>query len=158
MHSPCTTVVPLLLAYPDASVPVVALSLHSSLDARVHLSIGKALSPLRDEGVLIVASGVSFHNMRAFDLSGRGGSDKPPAGATFDQALADAITGTTDPSSRSETLADWTKLPEARFCHPREEHLLPLLVAAGTALPGEPATRIWSGCYLGAAMSGFRFG
>ena len=146
--------VPLLLAYPEAEIPVICLSLDASLDPKTHLSIGKALSPLRDEGVLIVASGVSFHNMRAFDMSGR--ASGPPAGAAWDRALTDAVTG--DQAGRHAALAQWTTLPEARYCHPREEHLLPLMVAAGTALETEIATRNYAESYLGAAMSGFRFG
>ena len=64
--------VPLMLAYPQAQVPVVCLSLHASLDAATHFATGQALQPLRHQGVLILGSGFSFHNMRAFDLSGQG--------------------------------------------------------------------------------------
>jgi aromatic ring-opening dioxygenase catalytic subunit (LigB family) len=148
--------VPLLLAYPEAAIPVVALSLHASLDPQIHLSMGRALAPLRDEGVLLVASGISFHNMRAFQMSGDTGRG-PPAGAAFDAALVAAVTNP-DLATRHDALARWTALPEARHCHPREEHLLPLLVAAGAAHEGEPATRTFGEAYLGAACSGFRFG
>jgi aromatic ring-opening dioxygenase catalytic subunit (LigB family) len=127
-----------------------------ALDPQIHLSMGRALAPLRDEGVLLVASGISFHNMRAFQMSGDTGRG-PPAGAAFDAALVAAVTNP-DLATRHDALARWTALPEARHCHPREEHLLPLLVAAGAAHEGEPATRTFGEAYLGAACSGFRFG
>lgn len=156
--------VPLLLAYPSANIPVVCLSLHASLDASTHLAMGQALRPLRDEGVLLLGSGVSFHNMRAFDMSamaspgGKSQNTKPPAGARFDEALTAAITTTRDYATRAAALRAWTSLPDARYCHPREEHLLPLLVAAGAASEDEPAIRTFANTYLGAALSGFRFG
>ena len=83
--------------------------------------------------------------------------DKHTAGASFDAALVAAVTNC-DVGQRNAALAEWTRLPEARQCHPREEHLLPLMVAAGAAAEGEPATRIWAGGYLGVALSAFRFG
>ena len=148
--------VPLMLAYPNADVPVVCLSLHSSLDAKQHLSIGRALAPLRDEGVLLLGSGISFHNMRAFDMSGQGKSRSAvPTGAAFDAALVAAVT---DPDARDAALCDWVEMPDARQCHPREEHLLPLMVVAGSAAKREAATRNFADTYLGVAVSGFRFG
>mmetsp|Transcript_9744 Transcript_9744/g.22992 ORF Transcript_9744/g.22992 Transcript_9744/m.22992 type:complete len:191 (+) Transcript_9744:221-793(+) len=79
--------VPLLIAYPEADVPVCCLSLKAGLDPSEHIQIGEALTPLRDEGVLIVGSGVSFHNMREFDRTGRG----KPKGVAFDTALQAAV-------------------------------------------------------------------
>ena len=143
--------VPLMLAYPAADIPVVCVSLHRSLDAKLHLSMGRALRPLRDEGVLVIGSGMSFHNMRAFDGSGA------PAGARFDEALVAAVT-TGEHPARATSLAAWTSLPDARECHPREEHLLPLMVAAGAATDEEPATRTFGGIYMGVVLSSFRFG
>ena len=148
--------VPLLLAYPDASIPVVALSLHASLDPKIHLSAGRALAPLRREGVLILGSGISFHNMRAFDMAGGGANRPKAAGAAFDEALVAAVTNA-DASARDSALARWETMPEARFAHPREEHLLPLLVAAGAG-DGAEASRIYDESYMGCAVSGFRFG
>ena len=149
--------VPLLLAYPDASIPVIALSLHASLDPGVHLSAGRALAPLRQEGVLILGSGISFHNMRAFDMMGGGANRPEAAGAAFDEALVAAVTAT-DTDARDTALLQWEQMPEARFCHPREEHLLPLLVAAGAAGEGTVGERIYGENYMGCAVSGFRFG
>jgi aromatic ring-opening dioxygenase catalytic subunit (LigB family) len=142
--------VPLMVALPEANVPVVPLSLVAGLDPAQHLALGRALAPLRDEDVLIAGSGMSFHNLRALF----GGGDLSRA-ARFDTWLNDAVTG--DPDKRDERLAAWSAAPEARFAHPREEHLLPLMVAAGAA-EGEPATRVFSDNLMGAATSGFRFG
>jgi aromatic ring-opening dioxygenase catalytic subunit (LigB family) len=141
--------VPLMLGFPEADVPVVSLSLKSSMDPEEHIQLGRALAPLREQGhdcsrtpprcqslmecsrcvsagVLLVGSGMSFHNMRAF----RGPSTGKPQGATFDKALTDVM-GLQGPE-RNAHLAAWTALPEARYSHPREEHLLPLLVIAGS--------------------------
>ena len=118
--------VPMLLAYPEAKIPTIQLSLKKGLDPAAHLAIGQALAPLRDEGVLIVGSGMSYHNMRGFSDPRSGTSAK-----RFDQWLTDACTDT--PSARNEQLTRWTTAPDARNCHPREEHLLPLMVVSGAA-------------------------
>lgn len=148
--------VPLLLAYPDAKIPVLALSLSSTLSPSTHLSIGRALAPLRGEGVLILGSGLSFHNMRAFDPRARDGDPEPPAGARFDAALVAAVTER-DSVRRDLLLEHWERMPGARHAHPREEHLLPLLVASGAA--GEDrGTALASAPWMGAACSTFGFG
>lgn len=141
--------VPLSVAYPDPRIPVGVLSLVASLDPATHLSIGAALEPLRDEGVLIVGSGMSFHNMRAFL---RGGDPRP--GERFDAWLADAVKR---PETRDARLRQWSEAPGAREAHPREEHLLPLMVAAGAA--GQDEGRVvYAGRYMGQAISAVRFG
>jgi aromatic ring-opening dioxygenase catalytic subunit (LigB family) len=142
--------VPFMLIAPDATIPVVPLSLVAGLDPAEHLAIGRALAPLRDEGVLIVGSGMSFHNLRA--IFGR--ADLAPAGA-FDAWLNDTLTG--DADARAERLTHWADAPAARFAHPREEHLLPLMVAAGAA-DDDPGTRVYHEDIMGAITSGFRFG
>ena len=143
------TFIPLKLAYPEADVPTVQLSLVASLDPEEHLRLGRALAPLRDEGVFVVASGMSFHNMRAFrDPRGRAMSE------TFDAWLRD--TGTLDAPARDAKLVAWSKAPGARDAHPREEHLLPLMVAAGAA--GEDrGTVAFSDTFLGARISAVHF-
>ncbi len=142
--------VPFMLVDPDATIPVVPLSLVAGLDAAQHLAIGRALAPLRRDNVLIVGSGMSFHNLRALF------SGAPLDRANeFDAWLNDAVTG--DPDRRDARLAAWASAPSARFAHPREEHLIPLMVAAGAA-EGEPATRVYNDNVMGAATSGFRFG
>jgi aromatic ring-opening dioxygenase catalytic subunit (LigB family) len=141
--------VPFKLIYPDADVPVVQLSLQEGLDPAAHLAIGRALGPLRDEGVLIVGSGMSYHNLR--DLFN--GSDSRPA-EDFHAWLAQAVS---DAAGRSDRLASWREAPGALACHPRSEHLLPLMVAAGAA-EGEPGTRTYHDRLMGKAVSGFQFG
>ena len=129
---------------------MVPLSLVEGLNPAQHLAIGRALAPLRRDNVLIVGSGMSFHNLRA--LFSGGSLDRAN---TFDAWLNDAVTG--DPAQRDAKLAAWASAPEARFSHPREEHLIPLLVAAGAA-EGEPGTRVYNDDIMGAMTSGFRFG
>ncbi|KAJ8604528.1 hypothetical protein CTAYLR_000956 [Chrysophaeum taylorii] len=144
--------VPLMLAYPKADVPVVALSLHASLDPEKHLAIGRALRPLRDDGVLILCSGMSFHNMRAFRMGGA------PARRSidFDDALAAAVLQP-DAAQRRAQLANWRALPEAAFAHPREEHLLPLMVAAGASSDGTMPARLLDASSMGAKLAAYRF-
>ncbi|HEY4013291.1 MAG TPA: class III extradiol ring-cleavage dioxygenase [Polyangiaceae bacterium] len=142
--------VPLKVAYPDAKIPTVQLSLRADLDPKAHLAIGRALEPLRDEGVLIVGSGMSFHNMGAF-RSGGGG----PAATAFDGWLSSAVAK--DPEARIASLAAWAQAPSARESHPREEHLLPLMVAAGAA--GSDAGRaVFRDVAMGVTISAIRFG
>lgn len=141
--------IPLMLVFPDADVPVLQLSLQERLDPAEHLAVGRALAPLRDEGVLIVGSGMSYHNLRDF-FSPRGDAEAE----AFDAWLADALA---DPDGRAEALAAWSRAPGARACHPREEHLLPLMVAAGAA-EGERGARTYSDHIIGKAISGFQFG
>jgi aromatic ring-opening dioxygenase catalytic subunit (LigB family) len=119
------TFVPLKLAYPDPTIPVLQLSLVKGLDPSLHLAVGRALAPLRDEGVFIVASGMSYHNLRAFHASAA------PSAEAFDTWLRETLVAA--PAERDRKLAEWTKAPSARAVHPREEHLLPLMIAAGAA-------------------------
>lgn len=141
---------PLKVVYPDAGIPLVQLSLQRGLDPAKHLAIGRALQPLRKEGVLILGSGQSYHNMRGF--FGNGAPD--PAAETFDAWLRSTMV---DPSIRDRSLIDWEQAPGARAAHPHEDHLLPLMVAAGAA-EGEPASVHFHGHALGKPISGFRFG
>ena len=118
---------PLKVIYPDADVPVVQLSLKTGLDPVTHLRMGKALAPLRDEGVLIVGSGLSYHNLRDFFSPRAWGPSKE-----FDAWLNGALLGGSS-ADRSKLLTAWKSAPSARAAHPREEHLLPLMVAVGAA-------------------------
>ena len=143
--------VPLKLVYPDADVPVLQLSLQRDLDPAEHLAIGRALQPLRDQGVLIVGSGMSYHNLRDF-FSPRGAD----AAERFDAWLTDAVTEA-DPARRDDRLIRWDEAPGARDSHPEPEHLLPLMVAAGAA--GEDlGRRTYHDHVAGKALSGFQFG
>ena len=143
--------VPFMLVAPDATIPVVPLSLVAGLDPARHIALGRALAPLRHDRILIVGSGMSFHNLRALF----GGADVLARSSRFDAWLNDAVTG--DPALRDARLTAWSSAPEARFAHPREEHLLPLMVAAGAA-EGEAGQRVFNDEVMGAATSGFRFG
>lgn len=141
--------IPFLLSFPDGDIPVVPMSLKTSLDPADHLAAGRALAPLRDEGVLIVGSGMSYHNMHAF----RTPAATAPS-ALFDRWLTEAVE---QPDRRAERLANWSEGPAARNAHPREEHLLPLMVAVGAG-GDAPGVRIFSDVVMQATISAFRFG
>lgn len=142
--------VPLKVMIPGADIPLVQISLQHGLDPGAHLAIGRALRPLRAEGVLIVGSGQSYHNMRGF-FRGRGVDDSAEA---FDAWLRSVII---DGNTRDRALARWEEAPHARDAQPHEDHLLPLMVAAGAA-SGEPGTVHFHGHALEKPISGFRFG
>ena len=141
--------VPLKVAFPRAEIPVATLSLASSLDPALHLAAGKALAALRDEGVLIVGSGMSFHNLRGYLRP-----ETPDRAKAFDAWLTRAVESPA--AKRAELLTDWRNAPFAAYAHPREEHLVPLLVAAGAG-GDAPGKRIFSGEPMGAAISAYRF-
>ncbi|SDF58102.1 DODA-type extradiol aromatic ring-opening family dioxygenase [Desulfovibrio legallii] len=140
--------IPGLLSFPQADLPTLQISLRQGLDPEEHLALGRALAPLRNEDVLLVGSGMSFHNMRAF----RYGDNAPIPGADdFDQWLTESVRDL-PPQERNRRLARWKEAPGARFAHPREEHLLPLMVLAGAAGPGSLA---FHGRAMGAPLAGF---
>jgi aromatic ring-opening dioxygenase catalytic subunit (LigB family) len=142
---------PMAVIYPEAAVPVLQLSLKRGLDPRQHLAAGHALAPLRDQDVLIIGSGLSYHNLRAF-----GPAAKVPS-AAFDRWLGHAL-AVDDPAQREQALVAWEQAPSARQAHPREEHLLPLMVAVGAA-GGDPATRVYheDDFFGGISVSSFMF-
>jgi aromatic ring-opening dioxygenase catalytic subunit (LigB family) len=120
------TFVPMAVLYPQADVPVVQLSLHRGYDPAAHLALGRALAPLRNEGVLVIGSGLSYHNLRRFNASGA------QASAEFDRWLQATVVSA-PPPERTQRLLHWADAPSARIAHPREDHLLPLMVAVGAA-------------------------
>lgn len=144
--------VPLGLMYPNADVPVVQLSLQRDLDPAQHLAVGQALAPMREENVLIVASGSSYHNQHRLGPAGKFSSEQ------FDGWLQDTLIGST-PAQRHLRLLNWCDAPSARVAHPREEHLLPLMVAVGAA-HDEPAELVYyeQDLFGGLTGSSFRFG
>ena len=144
------TFVPLKLTYPDASVPTIQLSLQRGLDPARHLAIGRALASLRDEGVLIVGSGMSYNNMRGF-----GRASSATASQAFDAWLGDTVA--LDRAARDAQLSTWSSAPSARECHPREEHLLPLMVVAGAA-GDDRGTLPYRDQLLGVRVSAVHFG
>jgi aromatic ring-opening dioxygenase catalytic subunit (LigB family) len=144
--------VPFLLVYPNADMPIVQLSLKQGLSASEHLRLGSALAPLRDRGVLIIGSGMSFHNLRVRSIE----NTLIPGSQVFDDWLGQTVCQT-DIEARNAGLANWSQAPAARYAHPREEHLLPLMVAAGAA--GEDlGTRTFNDVMMGWRISGFQFG
>ncbi|GBF92894.1 dioxygenase [Raphidocelis subcapitata] len=154
--------VPLMLMWPQGEVPVVELSVLSSLSAEEHLRMGEALAPLRDEGVLLVGSGSSFHSipkifegMRGGGGGGGGGDGGELIGQAFDDYLAEACTCNAG-AQRAQKLAAWASAPGAREAHPRAEHLMPLLFATGAA--GGDAGRAERVALGRVAMSSFVFG
>jgi len=142
--------IPLKLAFPTASVPTLQLSLQAGLDPAVHQAIGRALAPLRDEGVLILGSGMSFHNMRMFNQG-----QALVISRTFDTWLEDAVTSPRD--ERTDLLNRWWRAPSGRDAHPREEHLLPLMVAAGAAQEDRGRV-VFRDTVMGAVVSAVQFG
>jgi aromatic ring-opening dioxygenase catalytic subunit (LigB family) len=144
------TFIPFKLAWPNADVPAIQLSLKTGLDPAEHLAIGRALAPLRDEGVLILGSGMSYHNLRALrSPSARGGA------LEFDTWLRAAATAAR--TTRDAQLRQWSSAPQARAAHPREEHLLPLMVVAGAA-GDDVGTVAYNDDFMSTRISAFRFG
>ena len=145
------TFVPLFVMYPEAETPVFQLSLQSGYDPVRHVELGRALAPLRAEGVLIIGSGLSYHNLSLFGPSAREPSE------AFDQWLFDVMAS--PPDQRTSALFSWEQAPYARVCHPKEDHLAPLFVALGAA-ERERAARVYhdQGLFGGVAASSYRIG
>jgi 4,5-DOPA dioxygenase extradiol len=137
--------IPLKMMYPQADIPSIQLSLLEGLDSSMHINLGKALQELINENILVIGSGFSFHNMRAFSWKGTHSPD--PANDAFQNWLIEVCTGTISQSEREQCLIEWQKAPSARYCHPREEHLLPLHVCVGMA--DKPATLAFDDYILG---------
>ncbi|GGF80902.1 DODA-type extradiol aromatic ring-opening family dioxygenase [Alteromonas lipolytica] len=124
--------VPLKIMYPQADIPCIQLSLVNTLDAAQHIRIGQALANIDYEDLLILGSGFSFHNMRAFFAPDTAQSRALNQG--FEAWLRDVLSDTSlSETQRQQKLTDWEQAPGARFCHPREEHLIPLHVCYGAA-------------------------
>jgi aromatic ring-opening dioxygenase catalytic subunit (LigB family) len=141
--------IPFKLIYPEANIPIVQLSLQTGLDPAVHIAVGRALQPLRDQGVLIVGSGMSYHNMRGVGAGVGGASDQ------FDAWLTAAVSARA--ATRNEQLCQWQQAPAARIAHPREEHLLPLMVVAGAA-GTDLGRKIFEDRLMGSMVSAYQFG
>ena len=148
-HGTWTVLYPM---FPDASIPMVQLSIRRDYDPEAHLAMGRALSVLRSEGVLILGSGLSYHNLRRMDHSAREDSK------AFDDWLQETMR-IKDPAARSARVREWAKAPSARAAHPREDHLVPLFVALGAA-ESEPAACVYheEDFFGGVTASSFRFG
>ncbi|MGL5264752.1 MAG: DODA-type extradiol aromatic ring-opening family dioxygenase [Plesiomonas shigelloides] len=124
--------VPLKIMYPEADIPCVQLSLLSSLNPESHIRLGEALRDLNDPSILLIGSGFSFHNMRAFFTPET--TELKAANNAFQQWLIATCTSRElSENERCDRLINWDKAPFSRYCHPREEHLLPLHVCYGFA-------------------------
>lgn len=139
--------------YPEEAMPLVQLSLDAGLDPALHLAVGRALAPLRDEGIVIIGSGLSYHNLRAM----RGISGHEPS-RQFDAWLQQTLVGAAS-DARAGRLVDWESAPAARLAHPRADHLLPLMVVVGAAWDEPGATTYHQTDFGGGlTVSSFRFG
>lgn len=145
------TFAPMQVMYPDANVPLLQVAIRHGYDPDEHIALGRALAPLRDEGVVIVGSGLSYHNLRLF-----GPGAKAPS-AAFDAWLNEAMMA--EPAERLDHLRNWDKAPSARVCHPEEDHLIPLMAAIGAA-ENDKATRVYhdQNVFGGVTASSYRFG
>lgn len=139
--------------YPEEDIPLVQLSIDRSYDPALHLQLGRLLAPLRNEGVLIIGSGLSYHNLR----DARGSAGVEPSRA-FDAWLQDVLVKS-DPSQRSSQLMKWESAPLARAAHPQEDHLIPLMAVVGAA-ESEAGTVVYhqEDLFGGITASSFRFG
>lgn len=138
--------------YPDAEVPIVQLSLHAGYDPMQHIAVGRLLAPLRDDGVLIIGSGSSYHNLR------RWRADAAVPARQFDEWLQETLTHAA-PDERVKQLTAWTAAPAARIAHPQEDHLLPLMVAVGAAENEAGSCIYHEDDFMGSVtLSSFRFG
>lgn len=142
--------VPMLIVDPEGEIPVVMLSIREDFDPAAHLALGEALASLRDEGVVIVGSGNSYHNMGSF-MNGETKNSQ-----IFDNWLRGAVTQT-DYANRKAALLEWDQAPMARDAQPREDHLIPLMAVVGAG-GSDPAIVDFHGDMGGKAISGFRIG
>ena len=137
--------------WPEADMPLVQMSIRTDFDPAAHIAAGRALAPLRDEGVLILGSGLSFHNLR---LLGNPAAHDPSH--LFDRWLQESLA--LPAADRNQRLLGWQQAPAARIAQPREDHLLPLMVAAGAA-GADPAEVIYhEDNFMGVAASSWGFG
>jgi aromatic ring-opening dioxygenase catalytic subunit (LigB family) len=143
--------IPMKLGFPQADVPVVQLSLRQGLDPAEHIALGRALAPLRSEGVLIIGSGMSFHNMQRFRRDNNG---VDADSLRFDAWLTETLA--LPRGEREQRLIDWEQAPGARASHPREEHLLPLHVVAGAG-EDDAGSKLFESRVLGSLQSAFAF-
>lgn len=148
------TFIPMKIMFPGENMPITQVSLVEGLDPEKHVKLGQALAPLRDDGVLIIGSGMSFHNMRGWD-------DTTGGAQAFDKWLQESVSGVPGGAGagekRTAALKRWNKAPGGSYSHPREEHLMPLLVCAGAGADDD-CTLHFTSTVFGVPVSGFRFG
>lgn len=142
--------IPLMAAYPDATIPVVEVSIHEALDVELHLQLGEALAPLLNNDVALIASGNSYHNIQNMFHPN---PEVIQAAQHFDEWVIQ--TASLSGQARWDALLNWKHAPYAKTCHPREDHLIPLMVAAGAA-KDKPLTPVWHGGLNGIPLSSLR--
>lgn len=143
------TFIPLMLMAPAADIPVLQMSLRADLDPQAHIDLGKALAPLLDQGVVIMGSGLTFHSFPAMRNPDK--TEALPRSKVFDDWLNMTVL-----SNDEASMAAWGNAPEGRFCHPREEHLLPLHVCFGAGQQaGFKASNFYQETLFGLINSGF---
>jgi len=145
------TFVPAAVMYPAADIPVFQVSIDRSYDPAQHIALGRALAPLRAQGVLIVGSGLSYHNLRKL------GPEAEVSSTEFDRWLTDTLA--LPAHDRTAAILNWEDAPYARDCHTEEDHLVPLFAALGAA-ENDTMTRVYHqrGFFGGVTASSFRFG
>ncbi len=145
--------IPLLLMYPHADIPVTEISLIKDLNPKSHINMGKALRKLSERNILIIGSGFSFHNMSAFSFDSENEVDI--RNNEFQDWLIDTCCGEYNSGEKEDQLINWEKAPHARYCHPREEHLLPLHVCFG--ISEEKAEVVFDDYILGKRAVAFKW-
>lgn len=146
--------IPLMLMYPEADIPCVEMSLIKGLDPAKHIAMGKTLSGLKNDNILIIGSGFSFHNMRAFFTPDT--TESKAANIEFDAWLRETCSSLKiSESERIQRMIEWEKAPHARYCHPREEHLIPLHVCMG--MTGRACPEVFEMSILQKQASAFRW-
>jgi aromatic ring-opening dioxygenase catalytic subunit (LigB family) len=140
--------------YPEEAMPIVQLSIDPGYGPALHLQLGRLLAPLRDEGVLIIGSGLTYHNLAEL----RGGGRAVEASRAFDAWLQHTVIASS-PEDRTAGLIAWAQAPMARAAHPQEDHLIPLMTVVGAAEDEAGATVYHqSDLFGGVTASSFRFG
>lgn len=147
--------IPLKLMYPGAGIPSVQVSLVRGLHPDRHVKMGNALRELMQENILVIGSGFSFHNMGAFSWEGNKAPD--PENDAFQDWLIGVCSDPISQEEREHKLIQWEAAPAARYCHPREEHLLPLHVCLGMADETVPALKIFDDYILGKRAVAFQW-
>lgn len=147
--------IPLKLMYPEAGIPAIQISLVRGLHPDLHVKLGNALRELMQDNILVIGSGFSFHNMGAFSWEGNKAPD--PENSAFQDWLISVCTDPVSQAEREQQLIHWEAAPAARYCHPREEHLLPLHVCLGMAEETVPALKIFDDYILGKRAVAFQW-
>ena len=144
--------VPLKIMYPEANIPCVQISLKNGLSPAEHIRIGRALSSIMEDDLLVVGSGFSFHNLRAFFSQST--DEDQSKNEAFEQWLINTCSNPQlSEDEREYRLINWESAPAARYCHPREEHLLPLHVCYGVAR--SPARQVFTFKVMGKKASAY---